>query len=136
MVKKSVKRILSALLCAAVLTGGAVSVSAAQVGQSEIDAAYSQRSSISDLVTITQDTILHGGQRISTFYVTAPSDAQIFEILVDKQFGAPANVTIDGNTAVVTDSGSATDTLYFTIKLVFPEDGSTAAVYKEVHPSM
>lgn len=135
MAKKTMKRILSTLLCAAVLVGGSMSASAAELSQSR-DASYSTRSSLEDLVQIEPHAIVHGGQRYTHVDITIPEDAigsyATVTIRNRNGYATEKNITFNGNTACYNDYGTATDILDFEIYLNF-SDGNLV-IKKTVNP--
>lgn len=124
MSKKLSKRIISAFLCAAMLSGCVLSASAAQVPQTTEDtSSYSQHSSLEDLINFEPHAIVHGGQRYTKFYITIPNDAIVTNAIAykmsDRSDAMP--IQFNGNTALYEDSGMATQPVYVEIYLKFPD---------------
>ena len=118
------KRMVSAFLCAAMLSGCVLSASAAQVPQTPEDAsAYSQRSSLENLIIFEPHAIVHGGQRYTKFFITIPEDAIVINAIAyknsDRSDARP--IQFNGNTAFYEDSGMATQPVYVDIYLKFPD---------------
>lgn len=138
MARKTTKRILSALLCAAVLAGGSVSASAAQLASSGGDTAFSTLSSLEELVQMEPHAAVRGGNRYTRVYITIPEDVieSYATVTTIKENGYPKeeNIIFNGNTACYESSGGASDILEIDIYLVFP-DGSLT-IKKTVKPTL
>ena len=124
MMKKFTKRILSALLCAALLAGGAVSASAAPIPTESAGQSISQRSAIGDLVSVEAHNYCHGGYPKGRFYITAPVDATITDIQEITNYGSVPEITYSGNTAFVKDRGSE-ELITLIITVQFPDGSAT-----------
>lgn len=124
------KRILSALLCAAVLASGSVSASAAQLAPSGGDTVYSTRSSFDDLVQFEAHSIVHSGNGIIDVYITIPEDAVVVDTEVywitpggGKNF--TGKVVFEDTKGFCEYSSYTCDELQIILHLSFPEGNIT-----------
>lgn len=133
--KKIGKRLAAALLCAAILTGGALSAAAAPVPGSIGDAAAvsSQLPSTDDLVKFNVRAQIHSGQRRTWVTITVADNVSVMSAKYYKHNestyeGDGMPFTFDGNPTVVYDEGLAITLLTFELTLYTPELGSFKVV--------
>ena len=138
MKKSWYKRILSLVLCAAMLGGTSAAYAAQTSAADAAQQTMSQRSSISDLVKIHAHHWRHGGYCKCHIFVNVPDDVQKLEVVAEKYYGAggstPSSVRtfISYNQEVdVYNSGYETD--YYILKVtMYFAGGDQATVTKEV----
>ena len=130
MSKRTGKRILSALLCAAVLVGGALSASAAQISQPTRDTVFSssQVPNPDDYVKFKVDAAVHSGQRRTKVWITladgVTASGAVYTILDNGSVEFLEPIVFDGNQYVIENYGLATQLLRFDLYVYTPEFGS------------